>query len=92
MRIGPECGVLKGLGMPLASGAEVSPLFGLLTFVLVGVVLVSGVTQRQVIHAGIVRRDERSQCVPVSAFGGLDQGGLVSAVTCLTNSQAWSAL
>ncbi len=46
MRTGSECGVLNGLGMPLASGVEVSPLFGLLTFVLVGVVLVSLVLLR----------------------------------------------
>ena len=37
---------MNGLGMPLASGVEVSPLFGLLTFVLVGVVLVSLVLLR----------------------------------------------
>ena len=38
--------MLNGLGMSLASGVEVSPLFGLLTFVLVGVVLVSLVLLR----------------------------------------------
>ena len=32
--------------VPLASGGEISPLFGLLTFVLVGVVLVSLVLLR----------------------------------------------
>ncbi len=38
--------MLNGLSMPLAIGVEVSPLFGLLTFVLVGVVLVSLVLLR----------------------------------------------